>query len=1472
MPRDGFSPAVKRQARHQVSDKCSNPGCRAPTGAVGDDGMPYSAGDAAHIHAASPGGARYDASMTRAQRSGIENAIWLCTVCARKIDREVNLHPPELLREWQASAIESARLEVGRPQVSPRVSAFGPAELVQKVRQMAVALATTARASWGVPAFVAPLTLTTEDVDRPGVARESSTGDLVTAISAGYSVVLSGTGGLGKTTLLLELVDRCLAQENCQPLFFDAATWARSELGILQFLATTEVATLHGLDVAALVDAVRLDGVTLCINGWNEIPTSEFGTCRQRLEQFVAASTGVRVVMTSRGADGLPHLPDALHIEVHGLSWNGQRAIILAELPERAEELTLLLARNTRLRHAARSPLILRGLLFASRAGPVTDSSEFDLLGAAVSAHETDNLHAAALATLPVENHQSAYLEELAITLMAIRSTTCTISQATQALHVAATALHGERLLSQLPSLAEVLQALAAHHLLHVDDGQVRFVHQRFQEYYAARRVLSLFDAHSEATNALRDLLNVPYNDEVVSLVCGRLRGALSDARRRAFLVGVALNLDLGLACDVVAVTGLSIEDSSTLHAQLINGIQALLAHASSEMRDLGMAMAINSGLEEFATSIWPQIEHPNQQIRLHTYRLGGTTISIRQLGPGGIDRINAWPLDRRVELVHELASNPENFDYVAALALSDEPAIMIAAMKALFWDYPAAEQGLAAWLQAPVEVQLENDLLRHILYDLEEGYADNAVKTHLRNVIAPRLTGSLALQLARALPEASVPAAVEAAINSLANDQGADAGVLEWAQTHAADRLKVLVSTLCVSGRHTPSWVATYLGTSPPEEKAAIFDSLYQRAEQSNSRDHWTTPIGWIANTDQADRTLQAWLESDARPGTVWREEQASKHQAWARLLHSMDGEKLFAAVCRRGPEANYEEGLRLTQLLMQRLEQPPHDVAKWQPTQTQMEELVALFADKDESATIRQDSIRIHLAVMASSVAPVHFLPFVIATVERHLDAWDTFRQFLSAWQGNPIERPSNPSGGNYLMAACMNSGFSALPELLRLSRHAAANEFLPEAIARVVGGEWSKLAPPAVHRPVSGDLREGVRRRQRGLVTRQPDVRWQPLTDQVATALAAALQVELNEQQSLQASGHEFNARQAAYRIGRLTKLLAAVPSTISMSPVFQALSSGLVNNFDAVDTLRGLVSQGVLIEDAPSILMLEGLLDQANALTWHDQWEQRAWAGLAEILICAVPVAHRQRDLAYSMQRWLRFSHRNEIVRELGECRSEHAWTALMWLSDQNVINDGAPQEEFGMAVTGALTSDSFPDFCQKIATGALTVWVRHRFHAEQCAPGIVRLLRDAHGNVGDFAAACASACSSAADALAVAVLAELSDADDLLDNYLITCIDAGRAADHSTYSAVIRRFTAKKSIDGSNGYYEVHPRANNAIRGALYQRAQRNDAIGGACRRLLAEIERQRREAGRPAEELRHPKPEDGQPWTAILTN
>jgi hypothetical protein len=111
--RDDFPAPTKRVLADRVGHRCSM--CRAATcGPQMDPTRSVNVGVAAHISAASPGGARYDPQLSAQQRTSARNGIWLCQTCAKLIDNDVAAYDVATLRGWKAAAEAAAFAFVGR--------------------------------------------------------------------------------------------------------------------------------------------------------------------------------------------------------------------------------------------------------------------------------------------------------------------------------------------------------------------------------------------------------------------------------------------------------------------------------------------------------------------------------------------------------------------------------------------------------------------------------------------------------------------------------------------------------------------------------------------------------------------------------------------------------------------------------------------------------------------------------------------------------------------------------------------------------------------------------------------------------------------------------------------------------------------------------------------------------------------------------------------------------------------------------------------------------------------------------------------------------------------------------------------------------------------------------------------------------------------------------------------------------------
>lgn len=111
--RDNFSQKTKELLAERAGFTCSNPSCRVNTSGASINNLSavVRVGEAAHICAAAPNGARYDKNQSSDERSGYNNGIWLCATCATMIDKDPSTYTVMVLLDWKKQAeLRSNRL------------------------------------------------------------------------------------------------------------------------------------------------------------------------------------------------------------------------------------------------------------------------------------------------------------------------------------------------------------------------------------------------------------------------------------------------------------------------------------------------------------------------------------------------------------------------------------------------------------------------------------------------------------------------------------------------------------------------------------------------------------------------------------------------------------------------------------------------------------------------------------------------------------------------------------------------------------------------------------------------------------------------------------------------------------------------------------------------------------------------------------------------------------------------------------------------------------------------------------------------------------------------------------------------------------------------------------------------------------------------------------------------------------------
>lgn len=1359
----------------------------------------------------------------------------------------------------------------------PELRGFPTVADLGRVRALALSLLEAGKNSWKMPRFVAPLNLEAHEEQEGKKPRPISATELADVVEAGGSLVLFGEGGIGKTTFLLDLCAFCMNGGNRRiPLYIDAAAWARSNANLLNYIASNPPAQLNGVTSAELARLAEAGYLTIMVNGWNEIPASQKAVCQDALNQLSVAAGALGVIVASRTLNDAASVPVAKRVQVQGLTWQGQSTVIRAELSEElATPLLVLLAKDTRLRHAARSPLILRGLIANAKNGTVTASSVYDLLGAVVHAFEDDDQRTPVLNDAPVYGFQRHYLEELACQLNLRQSISVSREDALPAMTLASDKLAKRGLLSSPPQSAAVLDVLGSHHLLHFEDGAVRFAHQRFQEYFSATRLLRECVEGGEPSALLRSAVNLPAWNDSLMLVAGKLKG-MADAAARVHLVKVAAGLDLGFSCDLAGLCALSELDNLELHQHLVVRVNELTASPLNEVRDLGVAYQIASGFPAFAEKLWPVLEGGNQQTRLHTHRLNGSGISLTQLGSGAEERVAAWPTERRIEFLHEVAGNADNYDFLVRVAHAEpDHAVRAAAISALFWNYPASEAPIQAWLDAPAAVQTEHNVVSYIEYALDEGHTGEEVRERLRAIAANNASENVRLRLALAFPDEVGPQALDVVFAHLRNIErhGSDSPLVAIAQANAPERLLNLAKDLVLGARAVPDWASTFLRGALAEVRADVFERAWAILQSLEFKNLDPRALGPLADRSQTQRSVAVWLQQciDRREKLTDVDHDRSRQLGY--LLAHAPGNDLLSVVMERGQAASYSESAELIELVRIRIGRDDggaRTVDLWLPTTDEVRQLISRFSEKSEAAEIRQDKVFVFLSCIASHVAPHEFGSLLLDTCRRHLDAWTAFRDAINQWAKRPAsQRPHNPSLGNYVIAALAKWGPDALPGLMVLMTHPSAMELIPEAIGRIVSLPWDSKRNGFFSR-VGSDVSEGEQRRQAGRVLCQPEDTYQGPTDEAARTLGQKLTELMERLLEEKSTAENWNSKQAAYGIRRLISIVAHIPSPEIELPVNRALASGLVEVYGFVSALRGLVRQGLLISDAAVVRQLEALYEHEASAKWLDDSARYAMAELSELMYCVEPPEQLTEPLSHYLAQWQRFAHTREVIRQLGALRSRAAWPSLVALGKE-LAPKGPPPEELAFALASALTPAHFTQFVELVADGTLFTWCLSIWNLERIAPNVAAVIGEDLGRLEALLNACRQAGSPLADALAGAALAHAKGSDATRLRLGLDAVDDGRAVDPDMPSYRILLDMFKLQIPMSyEGQYEIHPKSCNELRAQLYLRAKGSGSIAVGCRRLLASVECQRREDGRPTDEARHPDPSDGMAWTDAL--
>ncbi len=643
--RDDFTSNTKKIIAQRSGFRCAVCGCQTEGPGL-DAGKAVSVGDAAHITAASPHGPRYNADLTKEQRTNADNGLWACKNHHWIID-----HDKE--RYTVADLVARKRRAEDLAQRLQGLEAAHGAELAAAIvaaQDTSDRMMTQWREKYRYnQAGIIELDFREKSTEE-GLGAVWTLARVTAAIAQGHKLLLAGRAGAGKTITLIQVAERLAARaEGPVPLIFSVSGWIASN----RDLASHVVAQLtnHGVTAAAASLLLATGRLAILLNGWNEAPEAEQARASELLNDFLLSFSLPGLMLSTRATRHAPSLVGETLLEVLPLTAAKREAIVrAANLPDQ-EALLRQIDQSRILADVTETPLFLGAAIKLARAGRPIPNSRAGLLESFLAdLQDTDN-HAARLHALPCQDCHYRYQTDLAVEMTRAGITVLPTERTLANIGACSTALVTAGRIGVAGAASAIAESLAQHHaLLYLADGGpgYGFIHQQFQEWFASRWLLDEVCCVAarpdgrEIYRLQRDYLNQPAWREAIAFVIESLVAERA-TDTAAVLVRWMMPVDLIRASELVNVSGPEVW--AAVQEELSRALRAWHGLDGSH-RDCALTAMLATGQPDFADLIWPHLEADDQAMfrmcRLHE------PFRLVVLGVGAVDRLAKCP--ERVE------------------------------------------------------------------------------------------------------------------------------------------------------------------------------------------------------------------------------------------------------------------------------------------------------------------------------------------------------------------------------------------------------------------------------------------------------------------------------------------------------------------------------------------------------------------------------------------------------------------------------------------------------------------------------------------------------------------------------------------------------------------------------------------------------------------------------------------------------
>lgn len=1431
--RDDFTPKTKLQIAKRAGWLCSDPDCMRPTvGASSDGDSEVMLGEASHICAAAPGGPRYDAEMSEAERRSANNGIWMCKLHGTSIDTHDPKFTVELLRGWKKQAHERSHRSVLYNEAA-RSAKASKGDLAKRLQAAAAADLDVFQRSERWPSTDVYLTVRMAELDKPVQASS-----LAQALPELGDLVLVAPPGMGKTSTLLQVADGLVAQGET-PLFIPLADWTTENRSLLDSVlgrapfrgATTED------DFRAVAEQ---PGVYLLLDGWNELDGQARRRATAELKRLQADLPELGLFVSTR-KQSLDVPFDGAVAELLPLSEAQQMEIARALRGDDGVRIVDEAWRSSGVRELVSIPLYLTTLLSLPAGQPFPKTKE-EILRRFVEAHEQQGDHAEPL-KVAVKGLQAEFLSALAVTATQAANTSIPETNARRTIAQTDDWLVEEGQLAIKLQTIDVLDALVSHHVL-VRTGEpagYSFQHQQFQEWYASNDVeRAMLEGVADA-NALQklkaDILNsTPWEEPILFAVERMARGDKRQQKACGVAIIAAFQVDPILAADMI------FRGTDAVWAQISEPISKLVRrwHTPGKL-DRAVRFMITSGRPEFRDLVWPLIAHESDQKSLTALR-AARRFRPSVLGPNAVQDILALPLEVRKTVASEIAyhSGMDGLDLSALIAKSDPaPELKAAAVEGM--SFRRADRHVADVLSTADDDTIDLVYRKCHLDEIDD-------KTLQERIAAARVRADKvashsdrlrAIVYAQDGKDHDTEVTALVASIEIEPKQDAEVGLIYEARKQFGHAVaQALLKRLRGGGSLFYGADNILTASGIVVEDDGLLEVVLSLQERMDSR---TEAAASVLGPLNVGKLIDAKLAISAEIKNVGRYEKSLSDQYYGlrdRIAH-VPGASLVAAVQARASGAGNDDIREFAELLCR----SDGDADRVRPFPEEAHAAVAQMAvqwgerliSSGDSATRRQLSAVADLIGHFPSVA---LLPTLRGLLDDELRRYRAFRRQAEEerWQGKATNEARVLYTNRYQQA------FTAIaaPETTALMISYLPDEHFGESAALVLKVQWILANEPKDERRFRGSVDfarveelRAIRARNASLTCNEAEAMFEVITPLIAQGATEA-QKKHAVMLAIQAVRLPHGERAET-----IDALLSIAPQSARAKLVLNLVLSGETIPFDVVHT------------------GINDVFEDAKRHTWilDDGWQLKAW-------LLLLPFTDHPAQLAGTIaglpprQREPRFIE--EMIHATASVQKPQIEEALFKLaeSDAAFYANHAWQD----AVQRRDTPTSARRYLDLVMDGKIEA--RDGWRISQDMAGLL----NKHAELRDYAYGLLKDSTSSKTALLANAVAEGGDPDGLL---LLVELEKKLRRSLISWRTIQGAVTEHVPSDHWHGAFDVVPVAATDLR----QKLLAMTADGGPhdyAARVLREIDRVRDESGAPESEPRHPDLASGKPWPILV--